>query len=324
VSSSSGKVRFSDRIVYCLARLVIGAAARVPQWLGYRVAAGIGRLWFRFDGRRRRYAVKFLQAAYPDLSEREHLRLGSCATASLFMVPLDMARLTRLLGRGRSIGDVVKCDETAPLLLALPKPFLVVTAHLGSWEVGAVWLAELLGGAHGIARLTKNPLLNDWMLGTRQQSGLRVHSRRGGLRGMARGMEEGYVGLQIIDQNQRLRGVYAPFFGKLASCERSAMSLALRKGYPVIVAAVLRRGYRFEFELVVSETFHPEATGDKQADLLAAVTRANRALEKLIRSAPEQYLWIHDRYRTQPAVVEGGGDSGGGAKGEEDALSGEE
>ena len=74
--------------------------------------------------------------------------------------------------------------------------------------------------------------------------------------------------------------------------------------------------------MLVSETFQPEVTGDKQADLLAAVTRANQALEKLIRLAPEQYLWIHDRYRTQPATGDGGSDPAG--EGEEDALSDEE
>lgn len=325
-SKSARKARLSDRIVYCIARVAIGTAARVPQWLGYRLAAVLGRLWFRCDGRRRRFALKFLANAYPDLSEREQLRLGASATANLFMVPLDMARLTRLLARGRRISEVVKSDETRQVFLDLPKPYLGLTPHLGSWEVGAAMIAELMGGAHGIARITKNPLLNDWLLNNRQQGGLCIHPRRGGLRGMARGMEEGQVGLQVIDQNQRLRGVYAPFFGKIASCERSAMSLALRKGYPVIIGAALRRGYRFEFELVVGEAFRPEVTGDKQADLLAAVTRANLALEKLIRRAPEQYLWIHDRYRTQPdeGEVAQHGDEVHGAPGEEDALGDEE
>ena len=92
----------------------------------------------------------------------------------------------------------------------------------------------------------------------------------------------------------------------------------------MVFVGVLRRNGRFEFELVVTETFRPEVTGDKQADLLAAVTRANQALERLIRLAPEQYLWIHDRYRTQPAAVEGEAAQVGGEKGEEDAISGEE
>lgn len=299
-SSRAQKVRMSDRAVYLIARFAISVAARVPQWLGYRAAAVLGRLWFCCDRRRRGFALKFLREAYPDLSEREHLRLGASATAHLFMVPLDMARLTRLLAKGGRVSDVVECRETGPIFQALPKPWLAVSAHLGSWEVGAVVLAELAGGAHGIARVTKNPLLNKWVLRNRQQSGLKIHPRRGGFRSLARALDNGEAGLQVVDQNQRLRGVFAPFFGKIASCERAAMSLALRKGYPVIVAAVIRRGYSFDFELLVAETFYPEVTGNKSADLLAAVTRSNLALEKLIRMAPEQYLWIHDRYRTKP------------------------
>lgn len=293
------KVRFSERMVYWAARLALGTAARVPQWLGYRVAGGLGRLWFRFDGRRRRYALKFLAQAYPDLSEREQLRLGACATANLFMVPLDMARLTRLLARGGHATDVTDCSKSEQTFREMSKPFFGLTAHLGSWEVGAVATAELVGGSHGIARITKNPLLNDWILKSRQKAGLRIHPRRGGFRDVARALANGEVGLQVIDQNQRLRGIYAPFFGKIASCERAAITLALRNQYPVMIAAMLRRGRGFQFELVVGDIFTPKSTGNKQADLLAAITRANLALESLIRKAPEQYLWIHDRYRTQ-------------------------
>jgi Kdo2-lipid IVA lauroyltransferase/acyltransferase len=319
-TAKAQRIRFSDRIVYYVARFVIGAAARIPQWLAYRMAAGLGRLWFRLDGRRRRFALQFLATAYPDLSEAEQLRLGASATANLFMVPLDMARLTRLLAKGGKVSQVVDFGDTESVFLGLPKPWLGLTAHLGSWEVGAVAMAELMGGAHGIARITKNPLLNDWILGNRQQSGLKIHPRRGGFRALARAMEEGEVGLQVIDQNQRLRGVFAPFFGKIASCERAAMSLALRKGYPVVVGAALRRGYSFRFELIVGEAFRPEVTGNKQADLLAAVTRANGVLEQMIRRAPEQYLWIHDRYRTQPDAS----DSSLHADDDEDAQQGEE
>ena len=94
--------------------------------------------------------------------------------------------------------------------------------------------------------------------------------------------------------------MFAPFFGKVASCERAAVSLALRHGYAIVVGAALRKGLRFRFELVAEEPFVPAKTGDKGGDLLRAVGQVNERLERLIRRAPEQYLWIHDRYRTQP------------------------
>lgn len=299
---SRRRVRFVDRVVYLAARFAIGTAARVPQWLGYSLADWLGRLWFRLDGRRRGYALRFLRFAFPQLSDRERLRIGSRATGNLFMVPLDMARLTRLLARGGDVRSVLDDRDAGPKLATLTAPFLGLTAHLGNWEVAAIGVAQHAGGAHGIARIAKNPLLNRWILHNRERGGLTIHARRGGFRGMAAALARGGVGLQVVDQNQRLRGVFAPFFGELASCERAAASLALRHGYPIIVGAALRRGRGFRFDLVAAEPFVPERTGDKQQDLLRTVQRVNACIEELVRRAPEQYLWIHDRYRTRPVA----------------------
>lgn len=297
---SERKVRFHHRIVYWAARLAIGFAARVPEALGYALADGLGRLWFRLDRRRRGFALRFLKNALPDRPERELLQIGRRATGNLFMVPLDMARLTRLLARGGDLREVVDTSDADRQLDQLRAPYLALTAHLGSWEVAAVAMAQRAGRAHGIARLMKNPLLNRWILDNRERGGLVIHPRRGGFRDLARAVQDGGVGMQVVDQNQRLRGVFAPFFGQLASCERSAASLALRRGYPVVVGGALRRGRRFRFDLVAEPLFVPERTGDKARDLLATVGRINRAIEALVLRAPEQYLWIHDRYRTQP------------------------
>ncbi len=316
------KVRVVDRLVYWAARAAIGLAARVPQWLGYGAADLLGRLWFVLDRRRRGYALRFLRQAYPDRPDHELLRIGSRATGNLFQVPLDMARLTRLLARGGSVREVLDDARALPQLQRLQRPFLGLTGHLGNWEVAAIGVAQFAGGAHGVARVSKNPLLQQWISANRERGGLVVHPRRGGIRGLTKALAAGGVGLQVVDQNQRLRGVFAPFFGKLASCERAAVTLALRHGYPIVVGVALRRGRGFRFDLVAAEPFTLVATGDRDADLHAAVVRVNLALESLIRLAPEQYLWIHDRYRTQPKAgavgeaerhaVDEGDDEGGG------------
>jgi KDO2-lipid IV(A) lauroyltransferase len=134
----------------------------------------------------------------------------------------------------------------------------------------------------------------------RERGGLVIHPRRGGVRDLARALAAGEVGLQAVDQNQRLRGVFVPFFGELASCERAAVSLALRFGYPIVVGAALRVGGGFRFRFVLHGPFRLNVTGDRAADLRAGVLRVNQEIERLVRMAPDQYLWIHDRYRTQP------------------------
>lgn len=296
------KVRLGDRVVYWLARIAIGAAARVPQWLGYGCADALGRLFFACDRRRRGYALHFLRNAFPDWTDAQRLRVGSRATGNLFKVPLDMARLTRLLARGGELRSVLDYGRAGPHLAAMRPPYLGLTAHLGNWEVAAIGVAQFAGGADGIARVSKNPLLQQWILRNRERGGLRIHPRRGGVRDMAAALAAGRVGLQVVDQNQRMRGVFAPFFGEVASCERAAVSLALRHGYPIIVGGAIRRGSGFRFEMISSVPFTLEASGNRAVDLVAAVTRVNRAIEELVHQAPEQYLWIHDRYRTKPTV----------------------
>jgi KDO2-lipid IV(A) lauroyltransferase len=292
-------VRWLDRVTYVAARVAIGAAARIPQWLGYGFADLLGRLWFRCDRRRRRYALHFLRNAFPERSERELLRIGARSTGNLFKVPLDMARLTRLLARGGDIRSVLEPAAAGEYIARLRPPYFGLTAHLGNWEVSAIGVAQLAGGAHGVARIAKNPLLQTWILGNRERGGLVIHPRRGGIRDMAKALANGSVGLQVVDQNQRLRGVFVPFFGEIASCERAAVSLALRHGYPILIGAAIRSGRGFRFRFLAAEPFVLEATGDRRTDLLAGVARVNRVLEDLIRQAPEQYLWIHDRYRTK-------------------------
>jgi len=293
------KLRVSDLLVYWLARAAIGTAARVPQWLGYTCADWLGRLFFFCHRRRRGYALHLLRNAFPQRPERELLRIGSRATGNLFKVPLDMARLTRLLARGGRIDSVLDYGESKRQL-AIPRPWLGVTAHLGNWEVGAVCVAQFLGTAHGVGRIARNPLLERWILANRNRGGLTIHPRRGGIRGLAKALDAGQVGLMVVDQNQRLRGVFAPFFGEIASCERSAVTLALRRGYPIVVGIALRRGRGFRFDFVTAGPFVLERTGDKQKDLYAGVVRVNQVIEDIVRRSPEQYLWIHDRYRTQP------------------------
>jgi KDO2-lipid IV(A) lauroyltransferase len=143
----------------------------------------------------------------------------------------------------------------------------------------------------------KNPFAQRFMLASRMRGGLHVHDRRGGIRGITRALDAGCIVLQVADQHQRLRGLVAPFFGELASTERAAATLAVRKRCPFVVAAGIRTGTGFRFKFVIEEIIEPELTGDVQRDIQRLVERMNDALGRLILRFPEQYLWIHNRYR---------------------------
>lgn len=307
------RVRLRDRAVYWLARGAIGFAAVVPDAIGYGLANALGRLYFRLSRRRRGYALRLLRNAFPGWPDRELLAIAARSTGNLFKVPLDMAKATRVLARGELLRHVDTSQARMP-----PPPFLGATPHLGSWEIAAVAVAALTRRAHVVVRVFKNPLLQRWLERSRGAAGLTIHPRRGGIRGLARALAGGAVGLQAVDQNQRLRGVFVPFFGELASTERAAVSLALRKGYPIVVGRCERVGRGFRFRLVFEDAFVPARTGDRHGDVVAAVAEVTRRIEAQVLACPEQYLWIHDRYRTRPAGGGAGEVVGGEAEGEDD------
>ena len=288
------RVRWQDRVVYAVARTGLFLVNALPERLAYGIAGGFGRVYFRFSKRRQRCALKILRNAYPNgRSDEELLRLASLGTANLFKVAVDMVRLIPWVDSGRlaeryDFGEMNNFPEP---------PFVGVTAHVGSWEVGAIATAMLRGEAHLIARGFRNPLLHDLILSSRQRAGVIVHPKRGGMRPVVRALAEGHLAMQAGDQRQRQRGVMVPFFGEVASTDRSAAVLALRKGYPIAIAGAERIGPGFRFRGMLVDTIHVTPTGDHEADIERVTAEVNRGLERLILRRPEQYLWIHDRYR---------------------------
>ena len=273
----------------------------LPETFAYAGIAALGRLYFRCSRKRQRYALEFLRQAYPEgKGDAELRRIGRVATGNFLKVSMDMIRVHRLLAAGKLEERIDGIEELRRRFGG--KGVLIVTGHLGSWEAGGFAMALATKETHAIVRVFKNPLLQGFIERTRRAAGLHIHSRRGGIRGLARALRRGAVCLQVVDQNQRLRGAFVPFFGRIASTERSAATLAVRQGYRVAMCSCIRTGVGFRFEIRFHREFEPEPVldGDTSAAVLRLVRKINAGLEEAILAAPEQYCWIHERYRTQP------------------------
>jgi KDO2-lipid IV(A) lauroyltransferase len=292
------RITFPNRVEYAVTVVGIRLLGFLPERLGYACMAAVASLWLACVPSRRRLGRAHLDLAYPGrFTRRQANRVLRRSTANAFQNVLDMLHAARHLERG-TIQERIDLGSARDTLI--DPPYIGISPHLGSWEVGALAMAMLSGEAHAIGRVPKNPLIARYLRRCRERIGLVLHDRRGGIRPTARALAEGKVGLQVIDQNQRKRGVFAPVFGRLASCERSAATLAVRKGYPLVTAVAFRVGGRFRFRLVLLAPFVPERRGDPEEDVYAAVVQINECAEQVVRMDPEQYLWIHDRYRTRP------------------------
>jgi KDO2-lipid IV(A) lauroyltransferase len=178
---------------------------------------------------------------------------------------------------------------------------IVVTGHLGNWEIGGSYVAARGVPIDGIARGMANPLFDGFLTRTRQRLGMRVVPDAEAVRRTPRTLtkENGVVAF-VSDQGALgLASSYVPFFGRPAKTPRGPAVFALRLRVPTLFAVALRRpDGRF------SLTFEPLPlvdTGDRERDVEAMVADYTRRLEDWVRRHPEQYFWQHRRWRHQPA-----------------------
>lgn len=292
--------------------LLLGLLARVPEGLAYRAAEALGLLFWALVPGRRRLAAEHLGLALR--LDPAHPRVRSLVRRSagaLFRVALDFARLPRWIRSGRLLERVETGAFQRTFEQAGPGGLIVVTGHLGSWEVAGAAFARLRGEVHVIGRRMENPYLDRVLREGRERAGLRVHPRRGGIRPLVAALASGKDCALLLDQNQRKRALFVPVFGRLAATDRSAAILALRMGATVLVGCALREGRGFRFRMAAAPLLRPTARELAQRDAAGFTRRIMEALEGLILAHPEQYLWVHRRYRTRPpeeaaAVLDGG------------------
>ena len=176
---------------------------------------------------------------------------------------------------------------------------LLLTAHLGNWELLPV-ACRLTGYRLSVVlRPLDAPWLDRLATRMRERSGVDLIDKRAALRPVLRALAEGAMVGILLDQNAaRREGVFVPFFGYSASTSKSLAVLAVRTGAP-IVPAFIRRDDAGMHRVVVGPAL-PPPSGDVEAAVTALTARCTEAIEAAVRETPEQWLWMHDRWRTRP------------------------
>jgi Kdo2-lipid IVA lauroyltransferase/acyltransferase len=264
-------------------------------------ARAVGSLMYRLDGRHRQRAIANIQRSMPHLSLTEAQRIAEESMQHFLQLGVEVMFTTRLvqLDTWTSRIRFDRLDEALDLLLS-DRPTILVTGHYGNWEVLGYLLALLGVDLAAIARPIDNPLVNDWLLGVRQAKGMRIITKWGATEPMVellgRGGTLGFIG----DQNAGDKGLFVPFFGRLASAYKSIALLAIQFDAAVICGYARRAGNDFCFEVGATDIIRPEDWKAAADPLYYLTARYTRALETMVRQAPEQYLWIHRRWKSRP------------------------
>jgi len=180
------------------------------------------------------------------------------------------------------------------------EPTIFITGHCGNWELLGYYLAAIGYRIAALARPLDNPRLNRWLLGIREARGMKIITKWGATPELIDTLKGGgHVGF-IADQNAGDQGLFVPFFGRLASSYKSIGLLALRYDIPIAAGLARRLDGQFRYELSCVDFIEPADWADQPDPLYYVTARCNRAMERMIRLAPEQYLWLHRRWKSRP------------------------
>lgn len=263
----------------------------------------LARWYLAVAASRRRILLENLSAAFPELSHREIEALGRASVekfGAAFFEFLDSLRFSReeieerVAVTGRDHLDAARSRGRGVFLLS---------AHLGSWELGAV-RAGLLGEPIApVVRPLDNPLLEAELARRRTRFGNRLIQKKEAAREILRALRDGGTVAILIDQNVLLdEAVFVPFFGRLAATSPSLALLQLKTDaavVPVFTWPVGGGRYRLGFEEpILASEFDPAAARDER--ILRATARYMAVTENAIRRDPSAWLWMHNRWRTRP------------------------
>lgn len=268
-----------------------------------RTAATFADMYSALVARHRGRAITNIAAAFPEWSTEQVEHTAQASIRNMFQIfMVDAMVMPRLVTPDHWPHCIRVHASLMPVVRMLTgrEPMLMLTGHCGNWEILGYGLATLGFRVTALARPLDNVVINNWLLNLRQARGLTVLTKWGAVRQMndliAAGERIGF----IADQNAGDDGLFVPFFGRLASSYKSIGLLAMRHRLPIITGAAHRIRGRFHYEIWSPDIILPDEWESQDDPLFYITARYNRAIETMVRRAPEQYLWVHRRWKSRP------------------------
>lgn len=267
---------------------------------GQRLGQG---LWLIY-GRGRQRAREHLRQSYPEASDAwieqtarrsfEHLAMFACDI-------LYTARLVRPSTWHRYIQFGPGPAREVLQLMLRRRGLIMVTGHYGNFEVLGCVLAALGLETYNIARPIDNPYLNRYVYEVLHK-GQTIIYKKGATETMHKVLTSGAALGIVADQNGNRKDIFVDFFGRKAATYKSIGLMAMEYNVPIVIGCARRLADSFRFELVLSRIIQPQEWQAQPDPLFWITQEYTAAIEAFVRQDPEQYWWVHRRWKTRPAA----------------------
>ena len=289
------------KLEYLAVLTLVRGIGLLPRGAARRVGAAIGMLAYLALPRLRRVGYRNLQIAFPGSSDPEKRRMLRGEYRSLGWQLAEfcqMRKYTRLNTRGFISYEGLDRYLTAK---AAGKGVLILTGHLGAWELSSFYHSLMGYPMSMVIRRLDNELVDRFVNATRCQHGNKVVHKDDFARGLISAMRQGETVGILMDTNMTPpQGLFVDFFGTPA-CTASGMArVALRTGAAVLPGFLLWEEALQQYVLRFGEQLELIRHGDADADTAATTALFTHVIEEYIRSYPEQWLWLHRRWKTRP------------------------
>jgi KDO2-lipid IV(A) lauroyltransferase len=273
----------------------------LPRRAARAIGATVGAVAYRLMGRLRKTGLRNLELAYPEkpAAERERIlrrlyRNLGWQLGEFCQMPKYTSENTRGFLRYEGLEHYLAARERG-------KGVLIVTGHLGAWELSSFY-HSLMGYPMSIViRRLDNARVDRLVNAIRCLHGNRVLHKDDFARGLLAAMRQGETVGILMDTNMTPpQGVFVPFFGRLACTASGLARVAMKTGAAVLPGFMVWEEAEKKYVLRFGEQIPVVATGDDDADALANTARFTAVIEEWVRRYPEQWLWVHRRWKTRP------------------------
>jgi KDO2-lipid IV(A) lauroyltransferase len=290
------------RLQYLALRSMMEAAGLLPRRLAHAAGLLLGEFVYRVLRVRRRVVEENLELTIGRTLDRARIdAIARGVYHHLGRTLLEYGRFRRLTRARLDEWVEVHGFERVVEAHALGRGVILVTGHFGNWELMGAAVSMRGYPVHFLAKEQRNPYVDRYMNMSRGHLGVGLVHPGPELRRVYRRLREGEIVGMLFDQDAGPAGVFIDVLGRVASVQPGAAVFAQRTGAPIIPGSIVRLAdgrHRVDFE----EPIHPDRGAPREAEILRLVRLSSRSLERVILSHPEQYYWVHRRWKTRPAA----------------------